>query len=823
MIGAIVHVETQLAGANLAGDHAAGATTLNVIYGWDFPAGGGQLSIAGAVYDYTAATYPLESDDDPTVLTLAEPLASAAADGEFVKVEPEAADKFAEVKLGEYGETIVARVAQPLIDKIRTGVRGDLAAAETVIVEPDGNSWVLQDVVGRQLPTDPRGLDTTVELPPQMIPAESWQHYAALYGDYLVYTRIQGDVAVVGSLTIAKYSTNEAGETTPDPESGIIEADPDLGLRFKWPTGQFDGDGEPLYQLGTEFRTIPQLEAGELLYQVIRGGADLDFARVQRLAIEGSTAEGKGGSVASGSELVLNSVVDAPTTAPSVSFGVKTQKWPALSDSHVELGFGRNGSSIVTGRYDADKLLQARVISAAGELDRDQDIQYFASVAGFTADAGKVYVLGKFLASESWAIRRFDLSNGWYDGAIVNVSIDSASTAALGILDDGRVALLGLGGANPTVRVYGTGLSLQETWTLTGLTSAQRDKYAIGVGTGFAAMGDMIVELTGSGTTKTTHTPDESTGGGMWSRCGRMTGCGKLSSGQIVATNQTGVLFKYNNMGQNDNAVILFTTADRRQTTPSLKRTLMGPVAELPWPAGMWATIQGPDLIGNTNDIGLYAGTSAARTSQRLLPKTVGDIQVTIAGLPASGANPVATTEFSEDGSSSARLRTTSLIPGTSRPAALIQGTHAELYGLSLPSVKRQSTQAQSIPTGDAGETKIDWNVEGKVSTDLPYNSLTREWTANLAGKYLIHAHCGWNAGASTNGYRMLSIFVNGVSVSAGMAPGPTTAGGSGVSDVIDVSPGDAISIRAKQNSGGPISLRALAAENRISIVRLGL
>src|SRR5699024_5178741 len=249
--GRVYSVETRWAGANVDGDHPAGSTTLNVLLGWDFDEDGGECEVDEATLSYSSAVFPDpadEDDDEPIVLHLAAPLPDAVDDGAFVKVLPGGADKVATVEVTGQGEPVSADVDHALFDRLPDGIRGDAYEAETVqLVQDDFGSWRVINIVGKEPSVDLSYADTTVDLPPAIIPEEGVTQFSQAVIDEAVIDHLEGDVAVLG--TVYAAMRDEDGEVDPDGNIVKLSALPDSNLiEALVPTGNTDEDGNLLYR-----------------------------------------------------------------------------------------------------------------------------------------------------------------------------------------------------------------------------------------------------------------------------------------------------------------------------------------------------------------------------------------------------------------------------------------------------------------------------------------------------------------------------------------------------------------------------------------------
>lgn len=485
---------------------------------------------------------------------------------------------------------------------------------------------------------------TTAILPAQMIPADGWTQFENVAFEQLFGDQIQGKIAVLGELWVARYATTEPGETTPAAGSNVLHmsaTDESALLKALFPTGGMDEDGQPLYE---SFFTIPQNAFdpnGQRIPAVFRGRvlAD-DITVLQGVTLQGSSDDGYISRIAPGARLQLDNVVGDPDTEPQVSFGPKTRRWPGLTNRAAELGWGTHNGLVVQARYNEDKSVTARFIDPdTGLLDHSVDLPIpYAHLAGFTAGGGYLYCHGKVLYDSPWTLNRFT-PNGALTGNDVGAGTDSVRVSALGF-DGGRVRLLGLGGSRSTVRVYGTGLELQETINLPGLDTNKR---AVGVGVDWVAYGNEFAWLSGTGSTRTIDASRS-----WYSYEGSMRGAGQLPDGQMAATNQSGNLYVYN--GDRPTSGSTLYASWTKKNTPTGRETRQSPVAVRDWPTRLFATIETDSLPPGVDDVEIYAsGTSESRTSMFLVPGIpAGQTQVTISAAPTSGPNPPSASGFTD-------------------------------------------------------------------------------------------------------------------------------------------------------------------------------
>ena len=152
------------AGSELSSDHVAGAKVLSVYLTMDYNDQGGEVEIAGDVYDYDTM------DEETSTVTLTNGLlADVPADTE-VWVYPESWTKLASVEIDE--EPDEARIPHNLIGSIEAMVR-DGYDQESVVLEQQGNTWVIKDVIaeeyklsGEYIPTETLPLP---EVPPATV------------------------------------------------------------------------------------------------------------------------------------------------------------------------------------------------------------------------------------------------------------------------------------------------------------------------------------------------------------------------------------------------------------------------------------------------------------------------------------------------------------------------------------------------------------------------------------------------------------------------------------------------------------------------------
>src|SRR5690625_3334628 len=352
-IGAVYQVDVEYAGGYLIRDHAASETTLEVVNGWDFAEGGGSCEILGTAHAFESAEWPdpeEEDDDLPTVLTLAAPLGEDLDEGEFVKVLPEASEKVAWVEVRGFGEAVRARVEHSYVDLLPEGARGTPEEAETVELSQDSfGSWIVTGILGREPSRDLSYADTTVDLPPAIIPEEGVTQYAQLVVDEAKIDHLEGEVAVLGTVITALRED----DGTIDPEGNIVKlsALPDSNLiEALVPTGDVDGEGNLLYR---PLLSVPSRAkdpngdpiALDLYDATMRGGS----VTARSLTAAGDKAVGDMSSVEAGSRMVVRNVVSDPNTAPSIDFGPKTRRWSRVAERY-EIGCGVSNGLVVQSR-----------------------------------------------------------------------------------------------------------------------------------------------------------------------------------------------------------------------------------------------------------------------------------------------------------------------------------------------------------------------------------------------------------------------------------------------------------------------------------------
>lgn len=149
--GTVLSVSRVTLGDELVADAAAGSTTITVDDAGEFDAdAGGSVVINGQLVGYTVA------DEDAGVLTLAVPLAAAAAAGDRVDVWDVALGDVAVefralVELPgsvDNADALEAVVSSPVAALLPEGLR-DPGTGESVTLTQDGHEWVVTDVRGR--------------------------------------------------------------------------------------------------------------------------------------------------------------------------------------------------------------------------------------------------------------------------------------------------------------------------------------------------------------------------------------------------------------------------------------------------------------------------------------------------------------------------------------------------------------------------------------------------------------------------------------------------------------------------------------------------
>lgn len=147
--GRILSVETMARGDSLADDFAAGATSITVNDAGDFDEDGGWLYVGAQTVEYT------ECDDDTGIITLADPLAAAAEQGDPVRLWSDLYGEVVEyqqalVELdGEYDnpDPVAAEVAEG-VGELPEGDRGKAGESCTLHRVSD-DEWEVVAVGGR--------------------------------------------------------------------------------------------------------------------------------------------------------------------------------------------------------------------------------------------------------------------------------------------------------------------------------------------------------------------------------------------------------------------------------------------------------------------------------------------------------------------------------------------------------------------------------------------------------------------------------------------------------------------------------------------------
>lgn len=142
MQGFILEVSTAPSGDELAIDHTAGDTIIDVTNVDDFDAvNGGSLSINGTVYDYVTV------DANLMQLTLSTPLVEDLVTSEKVLLEPLVTEKWAMVEVQQDEDPVSALVPHALWDRLDDGVR-DPEQQESAVLEVREGDLVVVDILG---------------------------------------------------------------------------------------------------------------------------------------------------------------------------------------------------------------------------------------------------------------------------------------------------------------------------------------------------------------------------------------------------------------------------------------------------------------------------------------------------------------------------------------------------------------------------------------------------------------------------------------------------------------------------------------------------
>jgi hypothetical protein len=136
--GTIADVSTTNAGDNAAAAAIVGATSIQVLYAPTFDETGGQLSIDGEVYGYTAVNF------DTSVITLATPLVAALDVDDRIEIYPAAPVKVAMVEFDvDEADAVPIVVPHSMKDVLADGMRqpglGESVAVET---RPGGELYI---------------------------------------------------------------------------------------------------------------------------------------------------------------------------------------------------------------------------------------------------------------------------------------------------------------------------------------------------------------------------------------------------------------------------------------------------------------------------------------------------------------------------------------------------------------------------------------------------------------------------------------------------------------------------------------------------------
>jgi hypothetical protein len=686
-------------------------------------------------------------------------------------------------------------------------------------------------------------------LPPPLIPGiEEYPDGLEWTGFILVEKlragAIQTDIAVAGSIWVAKYADETDPESGPAEDSAIITMDPYEGFTV-WVPKIDPTTGALVYALDDNGNMVQQREASvnfpvlsvkfnatenkwEQVAALFRGIVTATHLTVsEKLELLGRESEGHTNELGIGAALRLNASVANPTdTVQSVTFGAKQRRWPG-AENFQEVGMGHNANFIIQGRLDQQAnfyTISARYIDPnTGLLDHASNQNFpFDTVGGFTSSGGRHYVLGKWSkGSDPWTIAEMDGDMGGFTGVNVNVNsfLDGLGVNKVCLGNAGRDDCVALAyrDDDDDVHIRYYNLNLNNHPDLSNRdTNLNTSKRLTGVpGSGIVAAGNQFYSFIGA---------TWNDGLSWWSYCGTMTGAGWHPDVGFMATNGAGLMFYYNDTILSDSAAEFCYT---RALSVGAKETTRSALKKVIWPAKTWATITAQAIAPSTDNVQIYGVFSSADapslTSLIRIPKTVGEIQVQIDTIPSVGSNPPSTSTFGTAGEIPSKIYTQALIPGTSRPAAYIDASgKAEFYGLTTPGVGRRNTTGPNVPSGAPGII-IPWDLAVETHTDIPYTTLGSFFTMNLAGHYMINAGIGWTASPTTSGFRKLICFVNNVEVLTGIGPGPSTAGGTGLSGIIKVNAGDTVSFGAQQNaSGATVAMRAISTENFVQLMRLG-
>ena len=132
--GKVLEVTISPNGSELIAAAGIGVSTLTVEDAYDFSEDGGSLELNGVVLAYNSI------DLDNNVITLSDPIASAAVESDFVYVYPRGATKFAMVDFEDSEEGIRAMVPFHMHDRFDDGIR-DIAEQEAVLVSDETGRW----------------------------------------------------------------------------------------------------------------------------------------------------------------------------------------------------------------------------------------------------------------------------------------------------------------------------------------------------------------------------------------------------------------------------------------------------------------------------------------------------------------------------------------------------------------------------------------------------------------------------------------------------------------------------------------------------------
>lgn len=163
--GRVLDVWLENVGSTVTEDYLTGETQLTIVSAADFDEGGGQVEIAGDVYDYS----DIIVEDGYDTITITPGLLQDIVLGDEVNISPLVQQKVAKVQQADFSEEdydsnsdIEASIAPGLADTFEIGERDDVIG-EWVQCDDESGEWVIVKCYGREGKT--RGEDIVGPIP----------------------------------------------------------------------------------------------------------------------------------------------------------------------------------------------------------------------------------------------------------------------------------------------------------------------------------------------------------------------------------------------------------------------------------------------------------------------------------------------------------------------------------------------------------------------------------------------------------------------------------------------------------------------------------